>query len=283
VAELVGVHGIGRQQRSRPQLLPEWVRAVHGGLEAAVGGRELPVPDVGLAFYGDLFRRDADTTGAKAAADEVVLDGLAGAELVEVTAALKEAVTAEDISVVEGEQAKGYTRVPAGLGVLLAAVDRRFGWAAGVLYVGVLRQVYRYLHDREVKTAVDRQVVEAVGPDCRVLVGHSLGSIVAYEYLRTRPDHQVVLFVTVGSPLGLRMVRDRITVGHLRVPVWRNVRDVRDPVACAGPLDPWWPQLGPAGDIVVDNGGDAHAVDRYLNRKATGRLLLDALPHWAVP
>jgi pimeloyl-ACP methyl ester carboxylesterase len=84
--------------------------------------------------------------------------------------------------------------------VLLRAVDRRFGAAAGVLYVGVLRQVRRYLTDPHLKATVDARVEAAVGERCRVLIGHSLGSLIAYEYLRQHPGHGVQLLLTLGSP-----------------------------------------------------------------------------------
>jgi hypothetical protein len=181
----------------------------------------------------------------------------------------------------EVRDGKGYTRVPRPVQVLLRAVDNRFGAAAGILYVGVLRQVHRYLTDPEVKGRVDERVAQAVGAGCRVLIGHSLGSVVAYEHLRQHPDHRVELFLTMGSPLGLRMVRRRLSVAPLPVPTWVNVRDLRDPVACAGELRTWWPLIGADGEVVVDNGGDTHAAERYLSRGRTGRVILDRLPHLA--
>ncbi|MGW4473286.1 hypothetical protein ACWENQ_26810 [Nonomuraea sp. NPDC004354] len=40
----------------------------------------------------------------------------------------------------------------------------------------------------------------------RVVVAHSLGSVVAYETLHAHPDIEVDLLVTLGSPLGMRNV-----------------------------------------------------------------------------
>jgi hypothetical protein len=164
------------------------------------------------------------------------LDGMDEGELAELSAAVVDAVTAEDLVAAEAEVTKGYTRVPRAVQVLLRAVDRRFGAAAGILYIGVLRQVRRYLVDPVVKATIDARVADRVGDGCRVLIGHSLGSVVAYEYLRQHPGHRVELLLTLGSPLGLRMVRSRLSVGALDVAAWVNVRDLRDPVACAGAL-----------------------------------------------
>lgn len=280
MCQLVGVHGIAKHQLGRHQLLPDWTRALADGLERALDRRIEP-PKLDLAFYGDVFLPDQGRAGAKSADPESVFDGLDEQQMAEISEAMAAAVTAEDISAAEQHVPKGHTRVPVALQVLLRAIDRRFGATAGVLYVGVLRQVYRYLHDAGVKARVDRRVEEAVSAECRVLIGHSLGSVVVYEYLRQRHGHGVELLLTLGSPLGLRMVRSRLHIEPIEVPAWVNVRDLRDPVACAGALRPWWPQIREVDEVMVDNGGDAHAVERYLSRKATGQVLLRALPHLA--
>jgi len=104
--------------------------------------------------------------------------------------------------------------------------------------------VRRYLRDPELTAAADAAVAQAARGDCRVLIGHSLGSMVALEYVRQHPEHRFALLLTLGSPLGLRMVQSRLaepfhgTEGQRGIPdsvgVWVNVRDPRDPVACAG-------------------------------------------------
>ncbi|MFG2042165.1 hypothetical protein [Dactylosporangium sp. NPDC048998] len=283
MGELVGVHGVAKHRLGRHLLLRDWAPALADGVERAAG-RAVPVPDLDLAFYGDVFLPVGGTvsSGAKSGGgDDAELDGMDEAELAEVAEVLAESVSASDVAAAEAEVPKGYTRVPRPLQVLLRAVDRRFGAAAGVLYVGVLRQLRRYLTDPELKATVDARVEAAIVGRCRVLIGHSLGSLVAYEYLRQHPGHSVQLLLTLGSPLGLRMVRSRLTVEPLPVPAWVNVRDLRDPVTCAGPLHTWWPQIGPAGDRIVDNGPDAHAAEGYLARETTGAVLLQALPHLA--
>ncbi|PWU48196.1 hypothetical protein DLJ47_28830 [Micromonospora sp. S4605] len=232
-----------------------------------------------LAFYGDLFLPDRGGPSTKSGDATSLLDLMDEKELSEVSEALADVVSAGDLAVAEAEVGKAYTRTPRWAQALLRAVDRRCGAAAGVLYLGVLRQVRHYLTDGDLKTQVDARVADTVGTSCRVLIGHSLGSVVAYEYVRQHPGQGVQLLVTLGSPLGLRMVRERLQVEQLAVPRWVNVRDVRDPVACAGELRRWWPQIDERDELVVDNSGDAHAIERYLNRRATGEVLISALPH----
>lgn len=292
MSEVVGVHGIGKHQLGRHQLASAWAPALADGLERAAG-RRVDRPPLEVAFYGDIFL-PGDTlplggtfpsgdAAAKSGEDSAVFDGMDGTERREVEETLRDAVTDAELATADREIAygKGYTRAPRPLQVLLRAVDNRFCAAAGILYLGVLRQVRRYLTDPDVKARVDDRVARSVDASCRVLLAHSLGSVVAYEYLRQHPANRVELLVTMGSPVGLRMVRSRLRVAPLLVPAWVNVRDLRDPVACVGELQRWWPQIGPGGEIIVDNGGDAHAAERYLSRGRTGGAILDRLPHLA--
>ena len=259
MASVVAVHGIGQHQKGRHQLLSAWRPAIADGIERATGQRLADQPDVDLAFYGDLF---LPAGGATAKSTD-----LADAENDELLAEL----AAEFSIPPDGLDAKG--AVPRSVQAILRALDRRFGAAAGVLSVGVLKQVRRYLLDPDLKARTDERVREAVGPGCAVIIGHSLGSVVAYEYLRQTQDKTITL-VTLGSPLGLRMVRDRITVTDLAVPRWVAVRDPRDPVACAGDLANWWPTTV---DGLVDNGRDAHAAERYLGKRVVGEAVTTSL------
>ncbi|MGD0068226.1 MAG: alpha/beta fold hydrolase, partial [Streptosporangiaceae bacterium] len=156
------------------------------------------------------------------------------------------------------------------------AVERRSGVAGKVLFFGDLTQVRRYQRDDELARDVLDRVREAldVGRP-RVMIGHSLGSIVAYEALCMIPDHGVQTLVTIGSPLGLRGIRSalRPTAREVipalpqGVSVWVNVYDRHDPVALAGPLHPYW---GAVIDRMVANENDPHSATRYLGKRETG-------------
>ncbi|MFJ5731539.1 hypothetical protein [Streptomyces paradoxus] len=275
---IVGVHGIGQQQRGRRQLLQTWLPALGDGLELACG-RLLPAVPLGIAFYGDVFLPEQPAATSKGAQEEA-LAGLGEEELDDLVAAAKDAVGEEAWHAVADLGTKG--RLPRGGQMVLRAVNWRFGPGAGLLFVGVFRQVRRYLRDTAVKERVDRAVATAVGDNCRVLLGHSLGSVVAFEYLRSHPGRELDLLVTLGSPLGARFVRALMPdPGHGAgglppgVRTWVNVRDARDPVAVA-PLEHHWKGVEEAP--LVDNGADAHAVTRYLGKCVTGEVILRALP-----
>ena len=80
------------------------------------------------------------------------------------------------------------------------------------------------------------------------MIGHSLGSVVAYEsaHRLTRP---LPLLVTLGSPLGLRtIVNDRLRPPPsfpLQVARWLNVADREDVVAAEPDLRPLFARDAP--------------------------------------
>ena len=102
-----------------------------------------------------------------------------------------------------------------------------------------LRQVRQFLHDPDIKARVLARVDGAITTDTRVVVAHSLGSIVAYKALCRDTNWNVDTLVTLGSPLGIRkLIFDVLTpkpVGGVgawpRVRRWVNVADEGDIVA----------------------------------------------------
>ena len=206
---IVGVHGIAQQQRGRKQLMGDWWPALEDGIEIAVRTEPVSV-SFDLAFYGDLFLRAAQR-GQKGVGDESDLEDLTAAEIDEALADAREAVSEEEIAAAAAlPPSKAYTRMPRPLRAVLRVLDAKFGTAAGMLYVGTLRQVRRYLREGELKTAVDEIVAAKAGRECQILIGHSLGSVVALEFVRQHPEHRLDLLLTLGSPLGLRMVQSRL-------------------------------------------------------------------------
>ncbi len=133
------------------------------------------------------------------------------------------------------------------------ARSKTFARVAQRVFIKDLKQVTAFLADPVVKQAVLERVRDQVGPDTRVVIGHSLGSVVAYEYLCQAPG-AVKLLVTVGSPLGIpNVVFDRLTPTPVagagmwpgRVASWVNVADQDDIVALRKDLAPLFPSGAP--------------------------------------
>jgi hypothetical protein len=286
MATVMGVHGIAQQQTGPHQLAQQWRLALADGIQLALGSA-VPAPSLEVAFYGHLFRPVA-APGAKGAPDSGrgedpdlgLLDDVDNEERADLECAAGRAITVAGTAEPDAAESKGITRMPTWMQAVLRTLDRRFGPTAGLLYLGELRQVRRYLRDPAMKSGVDAVVARAVGPDCRILVGHSLGSVVAWEFVRQNPDHPLDLFVTLGSPLGLEVVRNALPVPGYGVDArpshvarWVNIRDPHDPVACAGDLRQWWSGLE---ECLVNNEVEAHSVLRYLDSVEAGRAVLAA-------
>ncbi len=147
-----------------------------------------------------------------------------------------------------------------------------------------LKQVRRYFIDGDLRAAVRQRVADEIGPETRLLVGHSLGSVVAYESLVAHPEWPVRALVTLGSPLGIRrLVFDRLdpppAQGHgvwpAGIATWTNVADRGDVVALEKRLAPLFDDR--LRDLSVDNGALAHDVQPYLTAKETGAAIAAAL------
>ncbi|MFE3582668.1 hypothetical protein [Streptomyces vinaceus] len=153
--------------------------------------------------------------------------------------------------------------------------------------VGELKQVTRYLDEPPTWQAARAAVAEQIGADTRVIVAHSLGSVVAYEALCENPDWPVTDLVTVGSPLGLPLIFQRLSPlrtdglgawpeGVLR---WTNIADPGDIVALVDTLGPLFAPgpYGPVEDKAITNGVKMHDFARYLTAPKTGTAIATGL------
>jgi hypothetical protein len=283
VAVVVGVHGIAQQLKGAHVLAAGWLPAMLDGI-AHAGGRPPDGPDpLRIAYYGTLFRR-AGTMGP----DRWPV--LTAAELTaEDERDLLYRWWAEAARVdpdVPGPDAATMVRTPRSVQRALLALSRSrcFAGVAEHVIAGFVRQVHAYFTDPDVRRAARAAVEEAVGPDTRVIVGHSLGSVVAYETLAAHPEWKVTTLVTLGSPLGIpAVVFDRLdpapsgATGAWPGPVrtWVNVCDSGDVVALEKRLAS---RFGDAvTDRLVHNGGKAHDAVPYLTARETGSAIADGL------
>lgn len=281
MVKIVGVHGIAQQYQSGPERTQQWLLALRGGLEA--GGFRgvadtLTERDLRVAFYGDLFR----PPGRMAHYGPPYTEADLGTAEVELLAALyKEAVLMEPaLGVPAG--AMGTDRPPRQVMLDRLLRSRTFTGMAKRLLIGDLKQVTAYLENQSLRREVLDRLAAEVTMDVRILIGHSLGSVIAYEFCCQRQQASVELLVTLGSPLGMPgLVFDRLNpppVGGVgawpgQVLQWLNVADRNDIVALRKKLEPHFGQsLGAASvtDRMVDNGDRPHDACRYLNSQQTG-------------
>ena len=168
----------------------------------------------------------------------------------------------------------------------------RVSWLANMgmyvaerLFLTSLAQVTRYLTDDATRAQAREAVLGLVTPDMRAIVGHSLGSVVAYECAH-RLGRPLPLLVTLGSPLGLRtLVADRLDPPPSfppRVSAWLNVANREDVVAAEPDLRPLFTRDVPAparfeGVWFAEPGKNPHRAETYLGRESVGRAVIQAL------
>ena len=275
MVDVFGVHGISQQQLGRNQLLAPWKLALSDGVEFARGRRE-PEPTLDIGFYGDFFLKASGTKGPE---EQIDLDP----DLERFFEEIQDEVVAAGEPVDQSDAKKGMKELPTPVAKLASRLERRFGVAGKLLFFGDLTQVRRYQRDDVLSGQVLSRVREGLRLGSpKVMVGHSLGSIVAYEALCLIPDHGVSTLVTIGSPLGMRSIRKALRpAARERIPAlppgvtrWVNVYDPNDPVALAGGLAEYWTD---ATDRTVENERDPHLATRYLSKRETGEAVASGL------
>jgi pimeloyl-ACP methyl ester carboxylesterase len=307
---LVFVHGVGGPLDVAAKR-DEWRLALAAGARAAGHSRSAselfddPSLDIRFAYYGDLFPGN----GARGAAApptpedeelalmllEAVDDRLRAPEGAHEAQVLRRA---RNQLAPEGDpQGAGAVlrQVFAAGNTLLSLPGLRTvgGWTSARVMVHVLRQVRQYLargHADEAGVSLDRRIRDRVlaeldpdGPT--VVVAHSLGTVVAYETLHGH-GAPVPLFVTLGSPIGMRAaVQPRMRPLPLLTPEpvqgWLDFWD-RDDFITAGPevarcVAPNAASVAPVSRRVDSDGAFVHPAAKYLAQPGVAGPVVEAL------
>lgn len=280
MSRIVLVHGIGQQSKGPESLLNDWLPALRDGVVLA-GSTPPEAADVAMAFYGDLFRPvgravgepDLDASDITDSFDEDLL-----------LAWWREAASTDPG--VTGPDAETRLRTPLLIQRALNALghSKFFAHVSDRALILSLRQVHCYFTESMVRNRAIDRVAQQVSSRTRVIVGHSLGSVVAYEALCAHPEWQVETFISLGSPLGMRgLVFDRLTpppqqataTWPTSLKFWTNIADRGDIVAAQKNLSPLFGSR--VNDVLVHNGTKAHDVRPYLTAKETGAAIVAAI------
>lgn len=294
MAKTLAVHGIAQQYASAGQLRSSWINALQDHFDRA-GNPEFLKTNFGVVFWGDLFRDPAKLYKSAVfypseieSADPdlefqllLALEAEAKALLTAPTGARSE-YQAKDVFSTSREFAQeralqALSEVP---GFKYLASRN----ALDVVLLGNLRQVAAYLTDRLKREAILQRFHDEIDSETRVVIGHSLGSVVAYEALCAGCGPNVRLLLTLGSPLGMKgLIFDRLTPppkfgmgtwpGHVKR--WVNVAGRNDVVAMVKDLRESFGNE--VENWLIDNGGDAHNAERYLTEKEVGKAIVESI------
>lgn len=243
---LVFVHGRSQQGKDPVALKREWLGALEKGLQK--NGLSLPADvEVLLPFYGDRLDAFATESEVPLTDDLRTKGGEADADFLAFEAAMAEAMRQRaGITDQQVNDAYGANPKPKGpqnwewVQAIFRALDKHVPGMSDKVLETFTRDVYLYSTRSAVKTEINGIVAAALSDGApTVVVGHSLGSVVAYSVLREDPRAlQVPLYLTVGCPLGVRPIRDQLKPLKFPKPAkaWYNAYDDRDVVALY-PLD----------------------------------------------
>jgi len=283
---VLGLHGILQEQRGRRQLLEAWQSGLADGVEAAAGSSAVS-PSLDIYFYGRQFlpasaqgvRQPPGKGGDVADVLDAPVDGDDLEFLEDAVAEIEGASAFDDLP-----PAMGAPRIPTAFQPLARRLSRRLEGGLVLQFLRVLRQVKIYLSDNAVAEQIRAGFLAHLNDARpRVVIAHSLGSVVAVDALRLSSDSNVPMLITVGSPLGMRAVQSRLrrptgaaeaAVALPDVSRWLNVYDPGDPVAAAGGLSRIWPVVE---DYTVGNGKDPHGILGYLGKQVVGQAVLDGV------
>ncbi|WP_117210726.1 serine peptidase [Allorhizocola rhizosphaerae] len=248
MTRVLGVHGVGNFLADLPATDSAAVRAKEWG--TALG---LPGIDMRVAYYADLLNAEIAQGSGLGLLPEPAREMLASWAL---------ALGAPD-EVTQGPA----TAIPR---QIVSWVCRRFNLenrAVEWFIAEFFPEVVGYLRDPDPVRARVAAALREHRP--QVVIAHSLGSVVTFETLCAHEDLSVDLLITLGSPLALPYIHNRLAFTVKRPPRagrWLNLADIGDLVAVPRKL---------GGLFEVDSHHELtialfafHAVERYLAHTA---------------
>ncbi|OBF20016.1 hypothetical protein A5727_09715 [Mycobacterium sp. ACS4331] len=300
------IHGRAQQGRDPAKLKQEWVDDLAKGL-AQNGLPPIDADRVRFPFYGDALDQMAHGKSPDEVA-EVILKGdgpdddAAKRFLLSVFDQVRAKYQISDDEVEEAADAHFTEKGPLNwpwVRAVLQKLDTRPELSAATIALATF-DVFEYLTKDPIRRKIDDGVKKAMTDGAEsVVVGHSLGSVVAYTVLRRFGGPQfeggpakwkVPLFVTVGSPLAVNAIQKLapavIGAGANRTPecasAWFNAMDPRDVVSLF-PLDAEHFRINPENPAIenktdVDNPTqNRHGISGYLGDPVVAKRIHEAM------
>jgi hypothetical protein len=305
MARVVLIHGIGQQYSTVAEQEGLWLPSLVKGVllsEHPAAGKVAAELSSGsepgrqrlaqMVFYGDLYLPGGVQGDEVAASTEtqILADELAIALLRTAAARAEERTVTEAVNALR--QADAELSDIQGMGAVtrsaLATLDGNRWLSARIFGLAQrarpsLLQVARYLVEQSIRGAVQDRVAALIDYRTDLLIGHSLGSVIAWEAAQLRKS-PLSAMITLGSPLGL----DTIVYPRLRpqppswpdaVRRWVNVSHYDDFIAVEPLLAPLFRSSDGRNveDYPLPAKHEHHGASGYLEEAVTGRAIVEAL------
>lgn len=299
MTRVILIHGINNEGKSEQIIRETWSDAIGRGFQKL--GLPLPLGiEYHAAYYGDMLYEGTLSWGAD---DETAKPmGIDSPENdyadYQIAALYREFQAAHNISdeAVRSElnekDDRAATSMAGGihkrwLKAIARALERILPSKGRNVARLFLRQASAYLERPGLKERIDDlvldQVFDDLGDESCIVIAHSLGTIVAYALLRRlRHRVRVKLLLTAGSPLGSKLVQQRLGPPLVCLPNvhrWINLTDPDDFVAIQNELNQSTFGCNVIENVSnLDNGSeDAHSIERYLEQSAAVETLKNAI------
>ena len=286
---LLLVHGIGQGGKKKEELAKTWTDTLRKGYENAK--LEYPATlSVDFPYYGDAL--DARVARSKLPLPQQIVpkgdEALSPyedfvrcslADMKEIAKLSDADVAAEAGPIPATEKGIQNWRLTQAIARLL---DKRLTAFTSHTIETFLREVYLYVNNRSAAREVNEIVAEMLTDEPTIVIGHSLGSVVAYKVLLEQAAKvKLRRYITVGSPLGIKTISSRL--GVLKYPQadlnWYNAYDDGDIVALNPLADPWF-KTDPAitnYNRVRNDTDNQHGIIGYLNDIMVARSVAEAV------
>lgn len=289
--KLVFIHGRSQQKKDSIALKAEWIAAFRAGL--AKSGLSLPIAetDIRFPYYGDTLDQLVGGADPAEAAKVIIRGPASEAEGDFIREVLEEVRKKEHITDAEIDAEiprEVVERGPLNWGWvqgILKVIDRKVPFGSGASVALFTKDVFAYLTRSGIRDPIDAGVLQAIqSNEPTVVVSHSLGTVVAYNVLRREGaprQWSVPLFVTLGSPLGVKKIRQAISpTSHPEcAAAWFNAFDERDVVALYPLQDPHFkvkPAITNKTDV-KNHTENRHGIAGYLDDPIVAKTIYDAL------
>jgi hypothetical protein len=284
---LILIHGRDQQGKNPSELKKEWLDTLKEGLSK--NDLELP-EDVNIVFpfYGDLLDAlSKDIRNPNSIAGVIAKGSIEEKQLSFYFEILSEmALNAQIDDKQIGDLAVG-TREKGPLNwewiqAIMRALDTHSPFGDFTLEKSTF-DVFVYLTIDAIKSQINKFILDSIPQGPTVVVGHSLGSVVGYNVLQELAGKNIKKYITIGSPLGLRSIKNHLST-PLKMPSsvtggWYNAYDERDFVALNS-LDTVNFNITPSivnSNHVKNKTKNRHGIIGYLNDATVAKEIYNAL------